>query len=450
MYAEDNREIATLFIEIIKDNFPDFDVIHVENGRKAIDYLQSDIFDLVISDYTMPENTGGDVLNYMLDNDREEPFILITGERIKLLPEFKGKTPTDKMKFLNKPVDEDVLVEIIARMLNIVGKEMEPEKNNIEGDDYVPIEITRIGNFNTAPCDFYLSLSQNKMVKVINKGGIEVQDIINKYEPKGVKSLYIIKSDLQIMNEAITERLGRVMDSGEDLSSASRMALEGDAVLTIQEQLQNFGVKDDYINYANKVVDHVIDTYKTDKNINEMINLIKNSTDGYLIQHSMMTSFMANIIIKNSEWSSVTNQEKITMASLFHDISLANSSYEDEETKSFLTGINENETEKDFLNHPQKSVEMLSKIPNMPDLFTIILEHHEKPDGSGFPRGLKANRLSPMSCILILAHHLADLIQFNQGEYKINNEMIESLREKYNDGHFLQLIECFKSALNPF
>lgn len=75
LYAEDNLEIASLFLEILNENFPEFKVFHVENGKKAIDFLQSDIFDLVITDYTMPEVNDGEVLNYMLDNDRDEPFI---------------------------------------------------------------------------------------------------------------------------------------------------------------------------------------------------------------------------------------------------------------------------------------------------------------------------------------------------------------------------------------
>lgn len=137
------------------------------------------------------------------------------------------------------------------------------------------------------------------------------------------------------------------------------------------------------------------------------------------------------------------------MASLFHDISLKNGDHEDLESKTFLMGINKDKENipKEFLEHPQKTVELLSKVPNMPDLFTIILEHHEKPDGSGFPRGLKANRLSPMSCILILSHHLSDLIAFKQEDTKLDEEMLTTLDEFYKDGHLVQLLNSLKLAL---
>lgn len=183
LYAEDNEDIASLTIETLEENFPQSKVIHVDNGKKAIDYLQCDVFDLVISDYTMPEKTGGGVLNYMLDNDREEAFILITGEKISILPEFKGKTPTDRMKFLNKPVDEDVLIELIARMLNISTPTESTENTTPGEDNYSPTEISRLSNLNSAPCDIFLKINDKKMVKIINKNGIETQDVVNKYQP---------------------------------------------------------------------------------------------------------------------------------------------------------------------------------------------------------------------------------------------------------------------------
>ncbi|TNF27299.1 MAG: response regulator [Deltaproteobacteria bacterium] len=449
LYAEDNLEIASLFLEILNENFPEFKVFHVDNGKKAIDYLQSDIFDLVISDYTMPEVNGGGVLNYMLDNNREEPFILITGEKIKLLPEFKGKTPTDKMKFLNKPVDEDVIVQTIARMLNLTDHLQEEGSSIPKDNDFIGIEISRITNLNSAPCDFYLRLNESKMIKVINRNGIELQDIVNKYDSKGVSKLYVVQSDLEDFNNSLTKRIEIALDSKEELSTNSRVALAGDAIITVQENLLNFGIKEDFVNHANKIVDHVLATYSMDTGMNNLIKMIQTANDGYFLQHSMLTSFLSNIILRNSEWNSVSNQEKITMASLFHDISLKNGEHEDWESKSFLMGINKDNENipKDFLDHPQRTVELLSKVPNMPDLFTIILEHHEKPDGTGFPRGLKANRLSPMSCILIMSHHLSDLIAFKHGEAKLDDEMLSTLDTIYKDGHFVQLLSSLKLAI---
>jgi HD-GYP domain-containing protein (c-di-GMP phosphodiesterase class II) len=39
--------------------------------------------------------------------------------------------------------------------------------------------------------------------------------------------------------------------------------------------------------------------------------------------------------------------------------------------------------------HPEEGVRILQSIEFLPDVFDIILAHHEEPDGSGYPHGLK-------------------------------------------------------------
>ena len=46
---------------------------------------------------------------------------------------------------------------------------------------------------------------------------------------------------------------------------------------------------------------------------------------------------------------------------------------------------------------------MLSKIDDYKVIADIMREHHEKYDGSGYPRGLKANAILPLSRIMIVA-----------------------------------------------
>ena len=41
-----------------------------------------------------------------------------------------------------------------------------------------------------------------------------------------------------------------------------------------------------------------------------------------------------------------------------------------------------------------------------PDVDVIISQHHELPDGTGFPRGLNYQRITPLSTVFIVAHDL--------------------------------------------
>jgi putative nucleotidyltransferase with HDIG domain len=53
--------------------------------------------------------------------------------------------------------------------------------------------------------------------------------------------------------------------------------------------------------------------------------------------------------------------------------------------------------------HLSAGYEMLRKIDQYQEIANIMREHHEKYDGSGYPRGLKGNEIHPLSRIMIVA-----------------------------------------------
>jgi len=54
--------------------------------------------------------------------------------------------------------------------------------------------------------------------------------------------------------------------------------------------------------------------------------------------------------------------------------------------------------------HPAYGVKILKNIPNInSDVLRIVLEHHERCDGSGYPKGLRGNRLHLFSKIVAIA-----------------------------------------------
>lgn len=55
--------------------------------------------------------------------------------------------------------------------------------------------------------------------------------------------------------------------------------------------------------------------------------------------------------------------------------------------------------------HPEYSIEFLNNVPSVnDDVKQLILEHHEFADGSGFPKGLKEDKLHPHSLIVSMVN----------------------------------------------
>ena len=81
-----------------------------------------------------------------------------------------------------------------------------------------------------------------------------------------------------------------------------------------------------------------------------------------------------------------------------------------------------------------------------PDVDSIILEHHERPDGTGVPKQLTANQIKPLSSIFIFAHDIVDIIFSleQQGESPSKEAVIKNLNTKlYNVSNFKKSYEAF-------
>ncbi len=79
LIAEDDFEQFNLLKEIILSEFPDADIVHALNGMRAIEILRKHIVHVVVSDYSMPEMNGLELLVLLRAANITSPFVLITG-----------------------------------------------------------------------------------------------------------------------------------------------------------------------------------------------------------------------------------------------------------------------------------------------------------------------------------------------------------------------------------
>ena len=95
--------------------------------------------------------------------------------------------------------------------------------------------------------------------------------------------------------------------------------------------------------------------------------------------------------------------------------------------------------------HPWQEAELVRRFQKMPpDVDTIILQHHERPDGTGFPRGLDFRRIAPLSAVFIVAEEFAELIYESGLENDNVLDILDSLEEKYQRGNFKMALGSLK------
>lgn len=128
-----------------------------------------------------------------------------------------------------------------------------------------------------------------------------------------------------------------------------------------------------------------------------------------------------------------TEEKKILRyAALLHDVGMLAIPKEIIEAPRKLT-----DNEMQFLRTHVELVEKLLKNRVAPEVVEVILTHHERGDGSGYPRRLRDSQLNQLQRILQVADTYTALI--NERSYrprKQKNEVIMILREEQRKGKF--------------
>jgi response regulator RpfG family c-di-GMP phosphodiesterase len=143
------------------------------------------------------------------------------------------------------------------------------------------------------------------------------------------------------------------------------------------------------------------------KNLKKLLRNIIGKNER-ILEHSMTTNMISQIILKKLSWDTHTSQMNISMAAFFHDILITEYDENIEKLESMTSYDKDKlrESNPKFFNHPLKAAELVYKMKNMPpDVAQIISSHHELPMGKGFPKGLFGIRTAPMGCLFNTVHY---------------------------------------------
>lgn len=109
----------------------EYQVSIAENGRKAVEKLVRDKFDLIITDQQMPEMNGLELLRYIEKNSIEAPTIMITAYgTISQAVDAMQAGATD---FIAKPFSVDELIRVVQRVTTEEVKEFSKKPKKQKG-----------------------------------------------------------------------------------------------------------------------------------------------------------------------------------------------------------------------------------------------------------------------------------------------------------------------------
>lgn len=452
LVAEDEEMIASLYEMIISSEF-DCQVVLAKDGQEAIDILQKDpSFQVVLTDYTMPKKNGAEVYLFA-KNLNNIPTVFVTGKfRIDLADLNQFDTDHPHNSFIQKPFQTEELLDAIRLIYkdfsNSIAKEDKLTLSPIEifATEYnltsIPLNILKRYGFNSI--DVFVKLHHDKLTKIIAKENSFSLDqaTLEEYENKGIKDVYVHRDEFTTITKHM---LNQLTVKARQEKRVSPLDIAGLQVNVSLHNLKEFGINQDQIDSVNEILEETIQSVFVEKTIEAKIKeLMKDYS--YHTSHSVLLMYVASSILKKTNLPFQKTLKKISLAAFFHDLSIDN-----ELSELDLQGIDpkagpSSTAKKRLLAHPKVSAELLKNSSD--DTFNeskkIIEEHHEKPDGTGYPRGLSASQIAPLSALFIIAHDIANNLYRNEYNKTDLKNMLDNLESKYAQGNFKNFYEAAK------
>jgi hypothetical protein len=69
------------------------------------------------------------------------------------------------------------------------------------------------------------------------------------------------------------------------------------------------------------------------------------------------------------------------------------------------------------------------------------MQHHERPDATGFPRGIGHSYMAPLAMVFIVAHDMAQYFLDHQSRMDIG-EFTANSRDAYKGSQFKKIIDA--------
>lgn len=448
----DNSEVSD-YMNLIVFKFLKAEITVLINIKHALSEIKIGAkSDLIIID--LPQEDGLQDFFDQAEGKQSVPVLFIADDNhIHLAGEYLPYHPLCAKVSYN--LNEIVISGAIKRMLKISQRPKEapaivesPPILEIENPIYMELPIVLFMREQTISYDLYLRMSSDKFVKVFKNGEVLVKEDFEKYQKRSVKTVFLKSEDYLEATIAFSSQMSKALEV-KKLRIEQYMALSLFSLDKVNKIVNQLGLREEVLVLTNQVLGLSSSIIEKNKDLMKILNTSLNGKD-FLSEHAMMLVFITTAIAKYMGWHSVTTSEKLTIAALFHDIQLDN-----EELAKIE--IIDSSTEKFFsqkqiakLNsHPQDAVNLLDKFQGLPsDVDKIILQHHERADGTGFPRGLEWKRIYSLAAVFIVAEDFVTSV-YECGLNQINTDhILDEFEIKYaGKGNFTLAVEALRMAL---
>ena len=426
-------KIVSLYVESEFET----NVLHYESPSSFDDSESIDLKEaLFICDYTFILNFQSDFKN--LDRQSYNRSFIVLEDSLLFGDDEKrevGNILKDyKHSFCHRDLIKNQFVEMIEGMFGSMIPKVDLNYSKMSMDYFFKSKHALV--------DTYIKIGAEKFIKIVNRGDDVPEEILEHITKKGVRFFYVKKVDFKECYRSIAESLSGRLSTKKGVEGS--LTEQFTSIENVHAALKSLGVSEEVLEIADETVEIAKQTIKEQANLPAFLKeFLKN--ENYISELSTLTSYLAISCLSELPWGNPKNFTKFALASIIQDVAL-----NDEElakichldSEEFKNLSEEDKTK--VVEHPSKAVEILDHLEGMDqDIKDIVMQHHERPQGKGFPWGLKDNEINPLSNLYIICHEYAHRIIIGGLNLANMKKIDQDFREMFSSGNYAKPYKAF-------
>ena len=420
------------------------EVTELESEEKALSFLKDleSFPSMIVYDYMPNAYLLEDFVGYLKDNSKLVRIVVLV----------------DKIREEGKDLLKDQHQMILMDESHLPGNLVEESKLLFQGspylneEEYCRIDINFLSILDGINKNLFIKIGQDKFIKLFNEDDNTAIPDIQKYKAKGIHYLYLNRETANWVINQIQSQIDIFLKANN-----FRFILRGatdtpekrfeQKILRIDDEVH---VDKEFKESIDRAVEKIRSIVEKEAKIGPYLKVLKEKQDDYALftQKMNLTSLIACALAKQLDWISKSTMDKLVYAAVLSDITLAvrpellmiQGLQEFEKIKHTLT----EEDQKIYLSHPKDAANLIKRYfaTAPPETDSLAYQHHEMPDGSGFPQGLRAEKISPLSALFIVATDFS--FYFLKDDEPTLDDFLLKCHSRYDFMNFRKVIKALE------
>lgn len=313
---------------------------------------------------------------------------------------------------------------------------------DLQSGNYIPVEVDSIVDNSVTDFNLYLSLDSKSSVLYSSTGYLWVRDELQRLLTEGFKELFTEKANSKKLK--MYREINHLSLPSQSLAPSERIKRIEQIGTSFTKCLYEGEITEACIHKAKEITTALTECIQEQRQCVAALDQLIDHNE-YVFHHSVRVAMYATAIALEMGLQNPDHLKEVAFGGIVHDLG---------KSKVPETIINKNgplsEDEwKIMKSHPEIGHSLFENTRTTFIAKEIILHHHEKIDGSGYPHGISKDRILPEVQIVILADvfdALTSVRSYQKARSKF--EALELIKEKMIGAHInYDIFRAFISCL---